>query len=177
MSLQLSMGASGLNAAIHRHLEAKLGPTRKPNQPIIINRNDPETGLKNGSVGLLMDSSGVWTAFFPRAAGGPKISQFAISQLPDYSPASAMTIHRSQGSEFKHVVVVLPIETSPLATCELVYTAITRAQECVYVWGSLTTIEMALEPRPRRGSLLEQRLRDPISLNRQNQMAPRFTTP
>lgn len=153
------MGAAGLNAAIQKHLEKEFGPTRKPNQPIIINRNDPETGLKNGSVGLLMDCNGVRTAFFPGAAGGLKITQFIISRLPDYSPAWAMTIHRSQGSEFKHVVVVLPVETSPLATCELVYTAITRAQECVYVWGSLTTMEKALESRPRRGSLLEQRLR------------------
>jgi exodeoxyribonuclease V alpha subunit len=172
-----SMGAAGLNAAIHQQLEAKLGQPRKPNQPIIINRNDPETGLKNGSVGLIMDFNGARTAYFPDAAGGPKFTQFVISQLPDYSPAWAMTIHRSQGSEFKHVVVVLPIETSRLATCELVYTAITRAQECVYVWGSLATIENALDPRPRRGSLLEQRLRDPISSNRQNQMAPRLTTP
>ena len=156
------MGVAGLNAAIQKHLEKEFGLTRKPNQPIIINRNDPETGLKNGSVGLLMDCNGVRTAFFPGAAGGPNITQFVISQLPDYSPAWAMTIHRSQGSEFKHVVVVLPIETSPLATCELVYTAITRTQECAYVWGSLTTIEKALESRPRRGTLLEQRLRDSI---------------
>jgi exodeoxyribonuclease V alpha subunit len=81
-----------------------------------------------------------------------------LSQLPDHSPAWALTIHRSQGSEFDHVVVILPNEESPLATRELLYTAITRAKECVHVLGSEATIRAALSEKALRCTLLEASL-------------------
>jgi exodeoxyribonuclease V alpha subunit len=153
-----ALGAAGLNAAIERHLLLRPGSGRAHTQPIIINHNDPETGLTNGSVGVVMEVDGVRAAFFPAPAAGAAPRRIALSQLPDHSPAWALTIHRSQGSEFDQVVVILPAEESPLATRELIYTAVTRARECVHVWGGEATIRAALGERALRCTLLEARL-------------------
>jgi exodeoxyribonuclease V alpha subunit len=75
--------------------------------------------------------------------------------LPDYGLAWAMTIHRSQGSEFNQVVVILPPDESPLATRELICTGITRAKDCVHVWGAEDTLRTALGDRALRCTLLE----------------------
>jgi exodeoxyribonuclease V alpha subunit len=65
-----------------------------------------------------------------------------------------MTIHRSQGSEYDDVLVVLPREESPLATRELLYTAITRAKKRVTVAGSLDSVKTAVETKSKRTTLL-----------------------
>ena len=155
-----TLGVSGINAAIERHLRHRTGDTdqanvRQPNQPVIINQNDAETGLTNGSVGIIMaGSDGVRAAFFP--AVPPR--RVTLGQLPDHGMAWAMTIHRSQGSEFNQVVVILPPDESPLATRELIYTGITRAKDCVHVWGSEDTLRTALGDRALRCTLLEASL-------------------
>jgi exodeoxyribonuclease V alpha subunit len=153
-----SLGAQGLNDSIHRHLLQRPGVKRAPNQPIIVNRNDPETGLTNGSVGVVMEVDGLHSAFFPPAAKDTPPRKVALGRLPDTGAAWAMTIHRSQGSEFDEVVVVLPQEESPLATRELIYTAITRARQWVYVWGSEATVRAALAEKALRCTLLEASL-------------------
>ena len=157
---QRSLGVSGLNEAIHHQLLRRPGATRAPNQPIIVNHNDPETGLSNGSVGVIMEEAGVRAAFFPAASSGAAPRRVPLGQLPDHGPAWALTIHRSQGSEFDQIVVVLPPGESPLATRELIYTGITRAKDCVYVWGAEATIRAALGPRALRCTLLEASLQE-----------------
>ena len=69
-----------------------------------------------------------------------------------------MTVHKSQGSEFEEVALVLPPEPSPLLTRELLYTAVTRARERVSLWGSETVIRTACEKRIARYSGLVARL-------------------
>jgi exodeoxyribonuclease V alpha subunit len=153
-----SMGAAGLNEAIQRHLGQRRAVRRAPNRPIIINHNDPETGLTNGSIGIIMDVEGTSAAYFPPASAGAPPRDIPLGRMPDYSPAWALTIHRSQGSEFDQVVVVLPPDESPLATRELIYTAITRASQCVHVWGGETTVRAALKEKTVRCTLLEATL-------------------
>ena len=80
--------------------------------------------------------------------------------MPDYSPAWALTIHRSQGSEYDHVHVLLPRHDSPLATRELIYTAITRAKVNVYLAGSLETIRQAVSSEQLRTTCLRRLLED-----------------
>jgi exodeoxyribonuclease V alpha subunit len=158
------LGAIGLSARVHEAIRSELkesAPGRTANEPVIINRNDRETGLRNGSVGLIMAEGDGRVAYFPGAGGGPPL-RLEMGQLPEHrhAPAWAMTIHRSQGSEFEHVVVVLPRPESRLATRELVYTGITRARKYLHVWGPLETIDRAAEDRGRRNTLLLERLRE-----------------
>lgn len=144
--------------AMSRAIEAALGadPLTR-NQPIIINRNDPETGLRNGSVGILhRDEDGRQHAWFPSANG--TLTACPLSRLPEFSPAWAITIHRSQGSEFDNVAVILPRDDSPLATRELLYTAITRARKNVFLFGDEPTIRKAVTSQSPRTSLLAAKL-------------------
>jgi len=158
------LGAIGLSRkvdqAIRREME-KTHPGRSPNEPVIISRNDRETGLKNGSIGVLMREGSGTVAYFPGKSGEPP-QRLELSQLPaERNSAWAMTVHRSQGSEFDEVLFVLPDPDSPLATRELVYTAITRAKKAVHVRGPDATIRSAAGGKSSRRTLLSHRLRDP----------------
>ena len=94
-----AFGAAGLNEAIHQHLAFRPGIRRTANEPVIINHNDPETGLINGSVGIVMDVDDARAAYFSPSSADAAPRRVPLSQLPDHSPAWALTIHRSQGSE------------------------------------------------------------------------------
>jgi exodeoxyribonuclease V alpha subunit len=136
------VGSKAMSEAMERHFAAT--GSRTPNQPIIINQNDPETGLRNGSVGIIATGpDGIRRGWFPGLGGDRSFQQFSIARLPDYSPAWALTIHRSQGSEFDEVLVILPRQESPMTTRELIYTAITRARKTVYIAGDLESIRKA----------------------------------
>lgn len=146
-------GTRGLNRQINAYV-AKLGNFR--NQPIIINTNDPETGLRNGTVGILHNNEqGQRLAWFPKTDGS--LQSFPLSRLPDYQPAWAITIHRSQGSEYDTVCVMLPQAESPLANRALLYTAITRARKKVYLYGSADAIDKAIRTQSTRLSLIFRR--------------------
>jgi len=155
-----ALGARGIGEAVCRTLRRHTPPgTRAPNEPIIINVNDPETGLRNGSIGILLtNAQGERKAWFPAPREGLAPLSFPLGKLPEYSIAWALTIHRSQGSEFDQVLVVLPHEDSPLSTRELIYTAITRAKRTVYLLGSLDTISQAVADTERRCTLLAWQL-------------------
>lgn len=147
------VGSKATSAAIDTWFAAAATGGRRPNQPIIINQNDPETGLRNGSVGVITtDSAGVRRAWFPGVDG--KLKDFAVARLPDHGPAWAITIHRSQGSEYDEVLVVLPRGESPMATRELLYTAITRAKRTVYIAGELESVRKAAGNPSSRVTLL-----------------------
>lgn len=153
------LGVTGLNDAIEAALTStQTGPL---NRPIIVSRNDPETGLKNGSVGVLAPTpDGTMAAWFPDGPDQPP-RRVPIALLPDHDTAWAMTIHRSQGSEFDQVLLVLPPGSSPLATRELIYTGLTRARKAVHIWGAVTDVRAALADPGRRCTLLEVQLATP----------------
>lgn len=138
------VGSKAMSAAIENHFAQTDVDGKKSNQPIIINQNDPETNLRNGSVGIITtNADGIRKAWFPDSKGKATLKEFSVAQLPDYSPAWVMTIHRSQGSEFDEVLVILPRQDSPMTTRELIYTAITRAKKTVYVAGDLESVRKA----------------------------------
>jgi len=138
------IGSKAMSDAIERHFNKLVEGLKRPNQPVIINRNDPETGLRNGSVGIITtDSEGARKAWFPGFKGDSALQEFSVAQLPEYSPAWALTIHRSQGSEFDEVLVILPRQDSPMTTRELIYTAITRARKTVFIAGDLESVRKA----------------------------------
>jgi len=101
-------------------------------RPVMVTRNDYNLGLMNGDIGItLKDHAGKLRVAFP--ANDPlaeiKIRWISPMRLPDVEPAFAITVHKSQGSEFNHVALVLPESKSPVLTRELIYTGITRAKE------------------------------------------------
>jgi len=130
-------------------------------RPVLIRRNDPGLGLWNGDVGLVLEPSAgarPQVAFPPLEPDRP-LRWIAPARLPEHETALAMTIHKSQGSEFEHVIVVLPERRSPLLTRELLYTAVTRAQRQVTIVGRPELVREAVCERAKRVSGLGDALR------------------
>jgi len=108
---------------------------------VLVTGNDHELQLYNGDTGVLVAGDGGPVAVFPRA-GGPMV--LAPSRLPVVQSVDALTVHRSQGSQFTEVTVVLPPPESPLLTRELLYTAVSRAREHVRLIGTEEAVRAAV---------------------------------
>jgi exodeoxyribonuclease V alpha subunit len=133
-----------------------------PGMPILITRNDYQLRLFNGDIGiLLLDPSGSLLAWFIGEDGS--LRQIPPARLPEHQPAFAMTVHKSQGSEFENVLVLLPDMESPALTRELVYTALTRARKRVEVWFQEPVLRAAIARQVRRDSGLKQRFEVPAT--------------
>lgn len=128
-----------------------------PGRPLLVTANDYALGLFNGDTGVVVtDEDGLPTAVFGR---GSAERRFRPSRLGQVETVHAMTVHRSQGSQFDKVTLVLPEPESPLLTRELVYTALTRAKEKVWIVGDAETFLRAVAVRAARASGLARRLR------------------
>lgn len=158
-------GLAALNAHLERHLRAALGlPAAMgsagrwyPGRPLIVLRNDYLLGLYNGDVGLcLADERGELAVHFPRSGGGYRA--VAPLRLPEHDTAFALTVHKSQGSEFDEVLLVLPAAPSRVLTRELLYTGVTRAARRVALAGSSEVFLAACAERTRRHAGLAARL-------------------
>ena len=126
------------------------------NRPLIITQNDYALGLFNGDVGVVVkDGVGRLRACFESAEG---LRFFAPGRLPPHETVFATTIHKSQGSEFDAVSIVLPETPSPLLGRELLYTAVTRARRRVDLLARREVIEHAIGRAVRRASGLGDRL-------------------
>lgn len=161
-------GVKNLNALCESLLEREGLITRRgpwyAGRPVLVNRNDPGTKLFNGDVGITLpavNGSGELRIFFadPTAPGG--VRDFAPARLPEHETVFAMTIHKSQGSEFDDVLLVLPERDSPLLTRELLYTGLTRAKSSVSVLADETVLRAAIARQVRRTSGLRDALEQP----------------
>ncbi|RYD52326.1 MAG: exodeoxyribonuclease V subunit alpha [Sphingobacteriales bacterium] len=154
-------GLAEANVAIEQYLRRKglLQPVfgAYENRPIILTRNYPEHGLFNGDTGIIRrDAGGVLRAWFEDASG--EVRAVLPGYLQEAETAFAMTIHKSQGSEFEHVLVLLPdTEDMALLTRELLYTAVTRARNKVYVQGVPDVILAAAARQVARASGIHER--------------------
>jgi exodeoxyribonuclease V alpha subunit len=142
--------------------------------PVLVSSNDYQVELFNGDIGVLgrspKDASGVapagnisleagLVAFFPTEQRGV-LRTVPIGRLPLHEPAFAMSVHKSQGSEFEEIALLLPERVSPLVTRELVYTAVTRARTRVRIFGTKAVLAEAVKARVQRASGLRERLWD-----------------
>ncbi len=127
-----------------------------PGQPLMVRRNDYHLGLFNGDIGVASPAEDPPRVFFPDEGGG--VRSFSPFVLPEWETVYAMTVHKSQGSEFDEVLLILPEEAGPLMTRELFYTAITRAREKVHVWGDPELIRQMVECPPAVAPALAARL-------------------
>ncbi len=127
-------------------------------KPVMVTVNDYEVALYNGDIGLLWrDTHGELRAWFRTADG--QLRPIPLRSLPEHVPAWALTVHKSQGSEFERVLLVLPPETvNPLLNRELIYTGITRARHRLHISASAPTLRQGCRERVRRSSGLAQKL-------------------
>ena len=154
-------GTSGLNNEVENALqqEGLLTITGQwyEGRPVLITRNDHGLGLYNGDIGItLRDARGKLQVAFGLA--DKSIRTFLPSRLPQHETVFAMTIHKSQGSEFANVAMVLPEKDYPLITRELVYTGITRAKSKLTLFCDLSMLKKAAKSPTERQSGLLQRL-------------------
>ncbi|MGO2434453.1 MAG: exodeoxyribonuclease V subunit alpha [Serratia proteamaculans] len=158
-------GIAGLNERIETGLQRAGLIQRKPGaagrwysgRPVMIGRNDSALGLFNGDIGIaLRDETGELRVHFQLPDGSIKSVQ--PSRLPAHETAYAMTVHKSQGSEFDHTVLVLPNHFLPVLTRELVYTAITRARRQLSLYAIDTVLMRAIRTPTQRRSGLAERL-------------------
>ncbi|QSA95680.1 exodeoxyribonuclease V subunit alpha [Methylococcus sp. EFPC2] len=128
-------------------------------RPVMITRNDPALGLNNGDIGITWpdpESGQALRVFFPNERG--PLKAFSPARLPAHETVYAMTVHKSQGSEFEHVHLILPDHPVPLLSRELIYTAVTRAKSRLNLYGSEAVLGAAIARRMERGSGLHARL-------------------
>jgi len=154
-------GLYAINKMIEKYLHdkklLKINAEFYENRPIILTRNYYEHNLFNGDTGIIRpDENGVLMAWFEDGSGD--LRAVLPGYLTEAETVFAMTIHKSQGSEFNKVLVVLPAITNvALLTRELLYTAVTRARTMVYVQSSEEVLLQAVEHSVERASGIANR--------------------
>jgi len=175
-------GSRQVNAAIEHTLgggmDGYAGATWYPGRAVLITRNDAVAGLFNGDLGIcLLDTDGqLWVWFEVAASSAPeprpaapddtsggnprRVRAFAPSSLPPHEGGFALTIHKSQGSEYDHVALLLPPEAdNRILSRQLLYTGASRARQVLELWATDAALEAAIATPVRRAGGLRQRLR------------------
>ncbi len=158
-----SHGCDAINAGMDRHLGLRAGVGSAQawykGRLLLIQHNDYANALFNGDIGIVWpDADGRLAACFAHADG---IRRLPLSSLPAHTSAWAMTIHKSQGSEFDRVDIILPGTDARVLGRELLYTAITRARQAVTLISSEPVLRHAIDRSTRRDSGLAQMLLKP----------------
>ncbi|BDR12624.1 exodeoxyribonuclease V subunit alpha [Vibrio sp. STUT-A11] len=158
-------GVAGLNQRIEKALAArKLIQVQDEiwyhGRPVMVTRNDHGLGLYNGDIGICMlddsEEEPRLKVFFELPDGSVK--SVLPSRVPEHETAYAMTIHKSQGSEFDYTLMILPPDFSPILTRELIYTGITRAKKRLALYAELNVLKRGIKVKTTRASGLVQRL-------------------
>lgn len=145
-----SKGKDGINLPVFKTL-------------LMVRRNDYKRSLFNGDTCVVFEENGVSTAWF--ASGQSESEQpeskqsetrhFRLSDLPECELGFAVTVHKSQGSEFDTVLILIPEQVSPVVTRQLLYTGITRSRKKVIIFGSMPMIRQAVQTSVERRSNLQ----------------------
>nr|WP_245606932.1 exodeoxyribonuclease V subunit alpha [Simplicispira psychrophila] len=164
-------GAAGLNqavqAALQRDKRLSVRGEWYVGRPVMVTRNDPALGVFNGDIGITLpaavapDATGADATQRLRVyfADGPQLRSVGVGRLAHVETAFAMTVHKSQGSEFEHTVLVLPAHAGPVLSRELVYTGITRARKAfTLVAAQPGLLATAVQQRTQRASGLQDLL-------------------
>lgn len=129
------------------------------NRPVMVTRNSYSLNLFNGDTGIVRaDREGNLRVYFP-APEGEEPRSVMPAMMPQHETLYAMTVHKSQGSEFDHVILLLPPNHSPVVTRELLYTAVTRARELVEIAGPEKVLAEGIAGRVERDSGLAAKLK------------------
>jgi exodeoxyribonuclease V alpha subunit len=129
-----------------------------PGRPLMVTGNHYALQLFNGDLGVtLADANGVLRVYFEAPGGG--VRAIAPARVPVHETAFSLTVHKSQGSEFDQVLLILPEKPSRLVSRELIYTAITRARQGFELWGREEVLAEGLATRTERDTGLQEWLR------------------
>jgi exodeoxyribonuclease V alpha subunit len=161
-------GVERVNQLVEEALaEARLidrqGPTYA-GRPLLVTRNDYALQLFNGDVGVVVaeQEDGLSRRRAVFATGAGTIRRLSPARLPPHETVFAMSIHKSQGSEFDEIAVLLAEPESPLLSRELLYTAVTRARHRVVVHASAAAVASAVRRPIERSSGLRDALSRPL---------------
>ena len=152
-------GVSQWNARIESKVGISPATSWYVGQPVMITRNCRSLALFNGDVGVIVrsdESENRFEAVFGQPGQHVRVP---VSRLEDVATVHAITIHKSQGSEYQHAIVVLPEHRSRIVTRELFYTAVTRAVKKVTIVSSQDVLEAAIKKPIRRATGLIERMR------------------
>lgn len=153
-------GVGNLNRLIESSLSRMrpAGPAVSALKPVMVTGNTYDLGLFNGDTGVLTAAAAGYgaEAFFPDADSA--VRRISALRLPPHETAYALTVHKTQGSEFDDVLLILPDQMSEVLSRELIYTAVTRARKRVEIWADEGLFCSAVERRIERSSGLRDRL-------------------
>ncbi|MGO2508927.1 MAG: exodeoxyribonuclease V subunit alpha [Vibrio hibernica] len=159
-------GVVGMNSAIEQALTQQrfIQPIENEQwyvgKPIMVSQNDSALGLHNGDIGMcLLDESEKnprLRVYFEMPDG--RIKGILPSRIPAHELAFAMTIHKSQGSEFDHTILLLPVKLNPILTKELIYTGVTRAKSRLDLFANPQVLAQGISIKTKRTSGLSEKL-------------------
>ena len=150
-----TLGVSGWNQTVQRAVPGSLADPFYVGRPVLVSRNDDRLGVANGDVGIVCMVNGQKVVAFE---GLERPVTIPLNRLPEVETVYAMTIHKSQGSEYGHAIVVLPAKESRIVTRELLYTGLSRPTEKLTVVATEETIRLAVGRPIRRATGLAARL-------------------
>ncbi|WP_338763808.1 exodeoxyribonuclease V subunit alpha [Massilia sp. METH4] len=156
-------GVAGLNEAIEQKLDSARLIRRRGEwyvgRPVMVTRNDYATGVYNGDIGLTLPDPQRPASLRVWFSDGEAVRSVLATRLRNVETAFAMTVHKSQGSEFTHTAMVLPPQANAVLARELVYTGITRAREYfTLVSPNAAVLAQAIAERTQRASGLREAL-------------------
>ncbi|HNC02758.1 MAG TPA: exodeoxyribonuclease V subunit alpha, partial [Agitococcus sp.] len=149
-----SYGVNALNQRLSLLLQKELVQNEDPlavwyhGRPVMVTQNDYSLDVFNGDIGITLEEEDGFYVYFP--ARDTPTKRVSAARLAHSETALALTIHKSQGSEFKQVAVVLPKEESPILTRQLLYTGITRAKKQIQLWALKPILLKTIEQETKR---------------------------
>ncbi|WP_395167067.1 exodeoxyribonuclease V subunit alpha [Francisella salimarina] len=148
----LEIGTDKLNQKIEKFMSKPIDSSYK-GKPIMITQNSYSLGLFNGDVGIIWsDDTGKLRAYFD----GKDAKAFSLNMLPKYESVYVMTIHKTQGSEFDEIVIVLPAEDNEALSKQLLYTAITRAKHKLTIISEQSSLRDIAQKDIKRNSNISE---------------------
>lgn len=159
-------GVAKINEAIEDILRKKgvipFGDKLYHGKPIMVSTNDYSLNLFNGDIGIIWKSTnGKLLATFPTGKDDLENNTYRFlspARLPEVETVYAMTIHKTQGSEFQNIGMILPEQDSPILSRELLYTGITRAKESINMFSNEILFKKAVSRKIVRYSALQERI-------------------
>lgn len=153
-----ALGVNDWNRLVEEQLGAAASRAMYPGKPLLVTRNDSSTGLANGDVGVVCAAEANSTELVVAFGDVDAPVEVPLVRLPQVTTVHALTIHKSQGSEYDHVVVVLPQTLSRIVSRELLYTGVSRPRKRLTLIATVESLERAVTTRVQRATGLADRL-------------------